>query len=260
MGDVWKHRRWIWQSALSDLRYRYAGSALGVFWNVLMPVTMLAVYVLIFTRLLGPRSAAAGVPPGFYPLYLTCGFLPWITFAEGLVRSSQTFLTNAVYLKKLSIPEIVFVAQSSVSAMLSMLIAVALLPILALLFGQSPSWSWLLLPIVVGMWQVFGFGLGLGLSTVNVFFRDVTQILAVLLQVWMWSLPIVYFEDILPPSMQTIVRLNPAYPFVTLLRDNVLAVDLPTWLWAAMIGWSLVAVGIGWVILRGLRTELRDVL
>jgi ABC-type polysaccharide/polyol phosphate export permease len=47
---------------------------------------------------------------------------------------------------------------------------------------------------------------------------------------------------------------------VTLLRDNVLAVDLPTWLWAAMIGWSLVAVGIGWVILRGLRTGLRDVL
>jgi ABC-type polysaccharide/polyol phosphate export permease len=110
------------------------------------------------------------------------------------------------------------------------------------------------------MWQVFGFGLGLGLSTVNVFFRDVTQILAVLLQVWMWSLPIVYFEDILPPSMQTIVRLNPAYPFVTLLRDNVLAVDLPGWLWVAMVGWSAAAVGFGWVILRGLRAELRDVL
>jgi lipopolysaccharide transport system permease protein len=57
------------------------------------------------------------------------------------------------------------------------------------------------------------FGLRLGLSAVNVFFRVVTQILAVLLQVWMWSMPIVYVDEILPLSMQTVVRLNPAYPF-----------------------------------------------
>jgi ABC-type polysaccharide/polyol phosphate export permease len=73
---------------VSDLRYRYAGSALGVFSNLLMPVTMLAVYVVIFTRLLGPRSAAGGGAAGFYPFYPTCGFLPWITFAEAPVRSS----------------------------------------------------------------------------------------------------------------------------------------------------------------------------
>jgi lipopolysaccharide transport system permease protein len=260
MSELWYHRRWIWEAAVSDLRHRYAGSALGMFWNIVMPITMLAVYVLIFTRLLGPRSAANGVSSSFFVLYLSCGFLPWITFTDGLVRSAQSFLTNAVYLKKLAIPEVVFVAQTTVSATLSMFIAVALLPILVLVMGQPASWSWLLLPVIVVIWQTFGFGLGLALSAINVFFRDVAQILTVLLQVWMWSIPIVYFEDFMPAAYRPIFQLNPAYPFVTALRDTMLAADPPRWLWAAMAGWTLLALLVGGAILRGLRAELRDLL
>src|SRR5712691_2207607 len=112
MPELWRHRWWIWDSALSDLRHRYAGSGLGVFWNVVNPLVTLAVYVFIFTRILSPRLGASQSASLLFPLYLSAGFLPWITFADGMVRATQSLLTNAVHLKKVAIPEVVFVAQT----------------------------------------------------------------------------------------------------------------------------------------------------
>jgi lipopolysaccharide transport system permease protein len=260
MAEMWQYRRWIWESALSDLRHRYSGSGLGVLWNVINPIIMLGIYTFIFTRMLVPRLSTGGTPNMLFPLYLSCGFLPWITFADGLVRSAHAFLTNAVYLKKVAIPEIVFVAQTSISTLLSMLFAVALLPILALIMGAPPSWSWLLLPPIVVLWQSFGFGLGLFLSTINVFFRDVAQILTVILQIWMWSLPIVYFEDMLPAAYQATLPFNPAYPFVVALRASVLDAWPAPWLWLAMLAWVVIANAAGVTVLVRLRSELRDLL
>jgi lipopolysaccharide transport system permease protein len=139
-----------------------------------------------------------------------------------------------------------------------MCIAVALLPLLALFLGQPPSWAWLLLPAIVVLWQAFGFGLGLALSTINVFFRDVSQILIVLLQVWMWSVPIVYLEDMLPDPYRGLVAFNPAYPFVTALRSAVMDSVAPAWIWAAMLGWATLAIVIGSGVIFRLRGEIRD--
>jgi ABC-type polysaccharide/polyol phosphate export permease len=257
IAEIWHYRGWIWDSALSDLRHRYAGSGLGIFWNVVNPLLMLGLYVFIFTRVLIPRFSGANSSL-LFPLYLSAGFLPWITFADGIVRSTQSLVTNAVHLKRVALPETVFVAQASVSTMLSMFIAVALLPLLALFLGQEPSWTWLLLPLVIILWQAFGFGIGLALGTINVFFRDVSQILIVLLQVWMWSVPIVYVEDMVPEPYRGILPFNPAYPFVTALRGAVMDSVAPAWIWAAMVGWAALAIAIGLGVMFRLRSEVRD--
>ena len=260
MIELWRHRRWIWDSSLSDLRHRYAGSGLGVFWNLVNPIITLAVYVFIFSRVMIPRFSAAQPSTVSFPLYLIAGLLPWITFAEGLVRTTQSLLLNAVHLKKVAIPELVFVATAVVSGTLSMLIAVALLPGLALLLGEETTWTWLLLPVIVIIWQMFGFGVGLALSTVNVFFRDVSQILVVALQIWMWSLPIVYFEDLLPATYRSVLPFNPVYPFMTALRGSVMGTSPSFSTWAAMLCWALVAVAAGFTVVSRLRSEIRDVL
>lgn len=256
MADIWRYRRWVWRSAVSDLHNRYAGSGLGVFWNIISPLVMLCVYVFIFTQLL----VQGGNSNRLFALYVTCGFLPWVTFADGLNRSTQSFLTNSVYLKKLAVPEIVFVAQTALSTFFSMCIAVTLLICLAVVLGQGPSPSWLLIPVVVVLWQGLGFGLGMLLATINVFFRDVTQIVSVLIQIWMWSVPVIYLEDMLPAGYRWTLPFNPAYPFVVGLRAAVMDTPAPFWIGGAMLGWTLLASIIGAIVLVGLRSELRDVL
>ncbi|MBV8714147.1 MAG: ABC transporter permease [Chloroflexi bacterium] len=260
MAQLWQYRGWIWTAALGDLRYRYAGSGLGVFWNVISPLAILCVYLFVFTQLFGSRTGMLDSVAIAFPLYLSSGFLPWITFSEGLSRSTQAFLTNSVHLKRLAIPEIVFVAQSCVSTTVSMGIAIVLVLGVVLAFGITPAWSWLLVPLVLVLWQAFGLGLSLALSTINVFFRDVGQILVVVLQIWMWSIPVVYFEDILPPTYRATLPFNPAYPFLTALRETLFEGVPPISVWAAMLVWGLIACAVGLSVLARLRTEIRDLL
>lgn len=261
MRSLWTFRRWIVRTAIGNLRYRYAGSALGALWNVLTPLALLVVYTFVFTRVLALRFAASGLPARLFPLYLSAGFLMWIAFVEGLTQGTFALVSNATYLQKLPIPEQVFVAQAVVSAFFSMLISIGLLVGLALVFGQPPHWYWLLLPIVAVLWQLFAFGVSLALSVLNVFMRDIGQMLGVLFQVWMWSIPVVYLEDILPTSYRAILPLNPPYSFLTATRDLYLYSQWPPlWVWGAMLGWGLVSTVIGFAILGRLRSDIRDVL
>ena len=261
MIALWQHRRYIWDSALNDLRHRYAGSGLGVFWNVLTPLAMLGIYTFIFTRVLTPSLARDSIAGGLFILYLGSGFLPWGAFTDCVGRGTNALVDNAQYLKKMPIPEQVFVAQTSVAAMLGMLIVELLLVGLALFLGQPPRWTWLLMPLVAILWQSFGFGLGLLLGTLNVFFRDIAQVLGVLFQIWMWSLPVVYLEDVLPVAYRYLLSFNPAYPFLLAMRDSYLQLQpAPVWVWAAMLGWATLACLAGLLVLRQLRTEIRDVL
>lgn len=261
MIGIWSYRRFIWDTALADLRYRYAGSGLGVFWNVLTPLAMLVVYAVIFGSVFAQRTPSGSVAASAFVLYLSSGFLPWGAFVDCLTRTTNALVTNATYLRKMPIPEQVFVAQAASSAALGMLIAVGLLVIAALALGQRPMWTWIALPAIALLWQGFGFGLGLALGTLNAFFRDVGQMLVVVLQIWMWSVPVVYPESILPGVYRAVLPFNPAYPFLVTFRSAYLDGSLaPAWAWAAMLVWGVLAITVGHVILSHLRAEVRDVL
>jgi lipopolysaccharide transport system permease protein len=127
-------------------------------------------------------------------------------------------------------------------------------------FEQPPKWSWVLLPIIIVLWQLFTFGVSLALSTINVFFRDVGQVLTVVLQVWFWSLPVVYFEDVLPPAYRAGLQFNPAYPFLTSMRAALFEGMPPLVAWVSMVGWTVVVLVGGYFVLTRLKSEIRDLL
>ena len=179
------HRRYIWQGALAELRHRYAGTGLGVVWNVLHPLALIAIYSIVFTTVM--RGSVPNQHNRFaYVLYLCSGLLPWLAFAECVTRGTSAFAENATYLRKLPIPEQVFVARSAAASTMGLVIS------FALLLGHRPTWHWLLLPLPLAAMQMSGFGLGLVVGTLNVFFRDIGQFLTVALQIVMWTAPVVY--------------------------------------------------------------------
>jgi len=257
---LYHHRKYILQNAWSDLRYRYAGSGIGMIWNVLIPLAQILVYTVVFTRIMAVKLPGLASEFGF-PLYLCSGFLPWMAFSECVGRGANSFLENAQYLKKMPIPEQVFVAQTAMSATMSLFISLALLFLLALIMGSWPTWLWLFLPLVAILFQGFGFGLGLLLSSLNVFFRDIGQLLGIFLQIWMWMTPIVYPETILSEVLRFLMKFNPAYLFIHSIREMFLYDRLPAgWMWWGMVGWALGIPALGYLVLRKLRPEIRDVL
>ncbi len=245
---------------MSDLRYRYAGSVIGVSWNVLMPLTQILIFTVVFSQLMEVRLPRATGTTAF-AIYLCSGLLPWLGFSECVSRGTQSFLENATYLKKLPIPEQIFVAQNALGATLSVGISMSLLFALTIVLKGEITWAWLVVPTVILLLQSFGFGLGLMLGSLNVFFRDIGQGLGIVLQMWMWLTPIVYVKEILPALFQRLLVFNPAFPFIDSLQRIIVRGLWPDqWHWSLMTFWALTAPLAGYMILRKLKPEIRDVI
>lgn len=257
--NLYKHRGYIWHNAWAELRTQYAGSSLGGLWAILEPLAMIAVYTIVFTTVMGDiRGPRDGIP---FAVYLCSGLLPWLALSECMMKGMNAFTSNATYLKKLPIPEQIFVAKSALSSFFNLLIAIVLLLFIAMLLGVGPTWHWLLLPIPLVLMMGLGFGVGLGLGTIMVFIRDLGQIVPVILRVGFWAYPIVYQREDLPDWAQKALPYNPAYPFLETIRSLVLWETIPgPGLWAAMVFWAFIAPVLGYLILRKLRPEIRDVL
>ncbi len=256
----WNYRLFIWRSAMSDLRHRYAGSSMGVFWNVLIPLAQILIYTLVFSQIMKIRLPGAGSTVVF-AIYLCSGLLPWLGFSECVSQGTQSFLENANYLKKLPIPEQIFVAQNAVGGTLSVGISMSLLFVLTVVLQGAITWTWMAVPMVILLFQSFGFGLGLILGSLNVFFRDIGQGLGILLQMWMWLTPIVYVKEILPALFQKFLVFNPVFPFIDALQGIIVGGLWPApWHWGLMTFWALTAPLAGYIILGKLRTEIRDVI
>ena len=259
--SVYRYRRFVWRHALSHLRYRYAGTGLGVVWNVLHPLAMIAVYSVVFGTIMKPPTVPGVEGPLAYVLYLCAGFLPWIALAECVSRGTSAFTDNAAYLKKLPVPEPVFVAQAAAAATLGLAISFTLLIVIALIAGLRPTAYWLLLPIPLLLMQTLGLGLGLLLGTLNAFFRDVSQMLVVALQVLMWTAPVVYLADSLPPTLRSLIAWHPLTPVLDATRSLFLLGKLPTaQTWLGLIAWPAVVLLIATAVFGRLRREIRDVL
>jgi ABC-type polysaccharide/polyol phosphate export permease len=144
---------------------------------------------------------------------------------------------------------------------MSLLISMSLLFVVNIVIGANIGWTWLLVPFILILMQGFGFGLGLILSSLNVFFNDIGQMLGVTIRVWIWLTPIIYTKDILPEKFAIFMNFNPAYPYIDALHNTIVYRELPVnWHWGVMAVYALAAPAIGYLILRKLRPEIRDVI
>jgi len=258
--SIWRYRKFIWENAWRELWYRYAGSSIGFLWNIVNPLFQILLYTLVFSEIMQVRIC--NIPSVFgFAIYLCAGLIPWIGFSETVIRCTDSFVENANYLKKLAIPEQVFVARDAGSSFLSLVIGMTLLICISAVLGHYPAWSWLTLPAILLLLQGFGFGLGLILGLLNIFFRDTSQALGLFLQLWFWATPIVYTENILSARLQSLLVLNPVYPFIDALHTVIVDNGLPSgYEWTSMLCLAAGPPLLGYFVLKRLRAEIRDIL
>jgi len=93
---------------------------------------------------------------------------------------------------------------------------------LFLVLGQPLSLAMLWLPLLIGINLAFALGIGLILGVLNVFVRDVAQVMTVVLQLWFWFTPIVYMASILPDRLHTVLEFNPMMHMAVAFQDVLL--------------------------------------
>ena len=206
--SLYAYRGFILGSVKRDFESRYRNSLLGGVWNLLNPLATIVVYMVIFTNLMQARLPEVNSDFA-YGVYIFSGVLAWGLFSEVINRSVGVFVNNANMLKKLSFPRlclpVVVVLGSAFNFFLVFLVFLAVL----LLLDFSPGIYMIAVVPLLIIQLLLAASLGLMLGVINVFFRDVSHLMVVVLQFWFWFTPIVYPISILPEAIKSFVLLNP---------------------------------------------------
>ena len=257
---VWRYRHFVLSSIKNDLKARVARSRLGAAWMILQPLAQVAIYSLVLSRVMGAKLPGT-TNQYAYSIYLMSGMLAWSLFIEVVTRSLTLFVDNGNLMKKIFFPRatLPFIAVGSalVSNFLLFLATIAIFAIV----GHFPTAALLWLPLLVAINVAFSLGLGLLLGVMNVFVRDIGQVMSVVLQLWFWVTPIVYMPSILPEGFGRIIALNPMYYVVSGFQAVLLfgrAPELLPLLWTGLA--AVVMLGLGFLIFRRAAPEMVDVL
>jgi lipopolysaccharide transport system permease protein len=221
---------------------------------------MVAIYAFVLSAVLSAKFS--GIDSQYaYAIYLTSGILGWTLFSDVLTRCLGLFVGNADLLKKMVVPKIALpVITAGAGVINNLFLFLAILVIFALL-GHGPSLHLLWLPVITAVLLVFALGLGLIAAVLNVFIRDVAQIVPIVLQFLFWFTPIVYPVDIIPADLRGLIGLNPLHPIISAYHDVLAyqqAPDLHALAITAAAGLGLVALGF-WLV-RQASAEMVDVL
>lgn len=223
LGEYYSHKDLVRHLVIRDFKSRYMGSSLGSLWSVINPLVMILIYTIIFSKLMGAKLQLPGMTGGYvYSVYLCAGLLPWVSFADTVSRSTNIFIENSHLVKKVAFPKMVLLAYVNIVGIINFMISLSLFTIFLILIGHYPSKHFLFLPIVYGLQLLLTFGLGMGLSCLNVYFRDVSQLVGILLQIFFWATPIVYVVDIIPARIVLFMKFNPMYHLMDMYHDVIL--------------------------------------
>jgi lipopolysaccharide transport system permease protein len=257
--QLWGNRQVILSGAVRELRWRYAGTAIGAAWHVIVPLAQALVYLIVFSALIGPPGAVRS--RAGYAVFLCAGLFPWFVFSESIGRGSLSLLANEGYLKKLAVPESLFVAQSVATSGCTLAPYSVILLVLALGSGVPPRGAWLLALPVLALFLAFCLGLTLLLATLIVFYRDLVQPLTLGLQMWFWLTPIVYPASSLPSWLGGFVTWMPPSPYIVSFRSLLIDGANPGWgPWLWMVVLAIGSLALAASVLRAVRSDLRDAL
>ncbi|MCS3903571.1 lipopolysaccharide transport system permease protein [Methylohalomonas lacus] len=211
---AWAYRYFILSSIRNDLTLRFARSKLGGVWMIIHPLVMVAIYAFILSAVL--QAKLPGIDNRYaYAIYLTAGIMAWTLFTDIVTRCLTLFIEHGNLMKKMVFPKVTLPLIVLGSCLVNnFFLFLAVLGIFATL-GHYPGWEILWLPLLMGVTALFGLGIGLLMGAMNVFMRDIGQVVPVVLQVGFWLTPIVYPLNIVPEQFTEWLSLNPMFPVVS---------------------------------------------
>ena len=208
-----------------DFQARFAGSALGLAWAVLHPLSLLILYWFVFTFMIPGGKLGFGGAGGDHPYlyFLIGGLLPWIGFSEGLMRSTTTIVENSALVRRLVLRRELLVVVPNVSAMIFEFVGLALFVVFLAVTRESLRGIWIL-PIALALQFLLQIGIGLVLAPMYVMFRDLMHVIGFVLSVVFYLSPILYSVS---GRFEKFFFWNPLTPLLGLFRSALLDSPLP---------------------------------
>ena len=231
---------------------RYKGSFLGLFWSLINPILMLAVYTFVFSVVFKARlDQDSGLydDKATFALVLFAGLIIFNLFSECISRASDLILTNVNYVKKIIFPLEILPWVTLGSALFHAGISFSVLLAFLLITGHPIHWTVVFLPVVILPLLLIIMGLMWLLTSIGVFVRDIGQFISLVLTAMLFMSPIFYPASALPESVRSYLFLNPLTFIIEQTRAIILVGNLPDWTGLAIyfiVALFVASAGLAW--------------
>lgn len=219
-------RKLIWNLAKNDIKKKFAGSYFGVVWAFVQPVITVLLYWFVFEK--GLNSKATDLRTGIeipFVLWLLAGLVPWFYFQEALNGGTGVLVEYSYLVKKVVFQIDMLPVVKMISALFTHLFFVVFAIVLFWLMGYPPDLYTLLVVYYSFCMMALTMGIIYATGAATVFFRDMKEVVAIVLQVGMWVTPIMWnFETMvqIPEWAKLVLKLNPMYYIVSGYRDALI--------------------------------------
>jgi ABC-2 type transport system permease protein len=275
LKDIWQARELLQNLTNREVRGKYRRTALGQLWSLANPIAAILIYTFIFSFIFR-LPAQVGDPSGLdnYALWLVCGLLPWLFFNRVLSLGVDSLVLNGALIQKVYFPRIVLPLSLANATFFTWLLEMSVL-VVAFMFLGAFVLPWLpVLLVVMIVFALFAVGLAMIVSIVNVYFRDLSYLLTIVLQFWFYLTPILYPIDLVATQSErlgglfgtaitllNLYQVNPVEGFIEIFRnvlyDNA-APEASTVLIA--LGWTVLSLGGGLLLYAKKEKQMAELL
>ena len=263
--ELYQSRELIWKLSKNDFKKRYAGSYLGFIWALIQPVITVLMYWIVFDVVFNTRSQmiASGVEVP-YVLFLTAGLVPWFYFSETLTNGTNALLEYSYLVKKVVFKISILPIIKLIAATFIHVFFVCILLIVACMYGYYPSIYTIQLVYYSFCTFVLVLAISYWTSAIVVFFKDLGQIINIVLQVGMWATPILWDINMINDErLLFLLKLNPMVYIVNGFRMSIYSKEwFFTHVYSSTYFWlfTVTLFCLGSLVFKKLKVHFADVL
>ena len=253
---LYKYRELLIELVKREIKARYKQSVLGYAWVILVPLINLLVLTVVFSLII--RVPTGDIP---YFIFLFVAYVPWTFTANSITLATSSMISNSSLITKIYLPREIFPLAAIISKMVDLSLATLILIAIIFLSGTTIYWTVLLVPLIFVIQLLLVIGVSFILSALNVFYRDVENVIGVLLMIWMYLTPVLYPQELVPEQLIPIYNLNPMTPIINSYRNTILygvMPPMPSFLYATIF--SIVIFILGYKFFRNRSKYFADVI
>lgn len=204
LRDLWAYHELLYFLMWRDIKVRYKQTILGAAWAIIQPLVLMLIFTYFFGRL--ARMETEGVP---HAIFFYTGLTVWTYFSNAVMSGANSLVSNTNLITKVYFPRVIIPAAAVGAGLVDFAIASALLVGLLIYYQIPVTASYLMLVPLVALTTLFALAMSVWLSALNVKYRDVRYALPFLIQVWMFTSPILYPSSLVPEEWRWLMALNP---------------------------------------------------